>query len=77
VFANGFAAGGKTVYTLYNTRHRTVRGEVLRLPHRDDVRYEDAWHGRPAEVRRDGQDDVLSTELGPQGAGCLVQQPSP
>lgn len=74
VFANRFTAGGKTIYTLYNTRHRTVRGPVLRVPHRDGAEYEDAWHGRPADVRRDGQDDVLSTELGPHGAGCLVQR---
>ena len=74
VFANRFPAAGKTVYTLYNSRHRTVRGPVLRLPHRDGVTYHDAWQGRPADVRRDGNDDLISTELGPHGVGCLVRQ---
>ena len=62
----------KTLYTLYNARHRTVRGEVLRLPHRDGATYYDEWHQRPATVRRDGAHVLLATELGPHGTGCLV-----
>ena len=56
VYANRFPAAGKTVVTLYNARHRTVRGPVLRLPHREGATYYDAWHHRPAEVVRDGDD---------------------
>ncbi len=62
----------KTLYTLYNARHRTVRGEVLRLPHREGATYYDEWHQRPATVRRAGAHVYLATELGPHGAGCLV-----
>ncbi len=72
VFANRFPAQGRSVYTLYNARHRTVRGPVLRLAHREGTRYFDAWHDRPANVRRDGQWDVIGTEIGPHGAGCIV-----
>jgi hypothetical protein len=72
VFCNLFPTARKSVYTLYNARHRTVRGPVLRLPHRDGVSYHDAWHDRPAEVRRDGPQDVINLEIGPHGAGCVV-----
>ncbi|MCX6922346.1 MAG: DUF6259 domain-containing protein, partial [Verrucomicrobia bacterium] len=32
VFASAFPAAGHTVYTLYNSRHHTVRGDVLEVP---------------------------------------------
>jgi len=75
VFANAFPAQGKTVYTLYNARHRTVRGPVLRLQHAEGAAYYDEWHERPAEVRLDGADAVVSLELGPHGVGCLAVEP--
>ncbi|MCY2995716.1 MAG: DUF6259 domain-containing protein [Planctomycetota bacterium] len=73
VFANRFSTAGKIVYTLYNSRHRTVRGPVLRLPHRAGVSYYDEWHGGPAHALLESGDDVISAELGPHGAGCVVQ----
>ena len=72
VFANAFPAGGKTVYTLYNARHRTFRGPVLRLAPRQGATYYDAWHGRPIRPRRDAGHDVLSLDLGPMDVGCIV-----
>jgi len=72
LFANAFTAGGKTVYTLYNTRHRTLRGPVLRLPYRDGMTCYDEWHGREATVRRDGAELVVSLEIGPHDVGCVV-----
>ncbi len=76
VYANAFPAGGKTVYTLYNSRHRTYRGAVLRVPHLNGAAYHDAWHARPAVVRREGEDDLIRTELGPHGVGCVVARNS-
>ena len=72
VFANAFPVPGKTVYTLYNSRHRTVRGEMLLVPCREGMVCEDAWRGQPAAVRRMGADTVISVELGPQEVGCIV-----
>jgi hypothetical protein len=72
VWANKFPVEGKTVYTLYNARHRTVRGEVLRVPHREGASYYDEWHQRPATARIDGEEAVLSTQVGPHDVGCLV-----
>ena len=72
VYANMFPAGSKTVYTMYNSRHRTVRGELLRMPQGDAATYYDEWHQRPAAVRRDGPSNLIELEIGPHGAGCLV-----
>ena len=81
VWANAFPVAGKTVYTLYNARHRTVRGEVLRVPHTPGATFTDEWHQKPAAVRIDGKEAVLATEIGPHGVGCLVvekpQTPKP
>lgn len=77
VFANAFPAQGKTVYTLYNSRHRTVRGDILLLPWIDGAVYEDAWNGRPATVCRQGDRAVVTLELGPHDVGCLIVRPKP
>jgi len=72
VFANAFPTRGKTVYTLYNARRSTVRGEILRLAHREGATYHDAWNDRPLSVRRDGAFDLIPLELGPCDVGCVV-----
>ena len=72
VFANAFPAPSRTVYTLYNSRHRTVRGDLLALPWADGTVYEDAWNGRPATVTRQGDQAFVNLELGPHDVGCLV-----
>ncbi|NQT86505.1 hypothetical protein HQ560_07045, partial [bacterium] len=72
VWANRFPVKGKTVYTLYNARHRTVRGAALRVPYDEKSLYYDEWRQRPATVRREGLHTILSTEIGPHGVGCFV-----
>lgn len=72
VFANLFPTEGKRVYTLYNSRHRTFSGEVLRLPHLPGARYRDAWNDCELAPRLTGADDILSTTIAPQGVGCIV-----
>jgi len=72
VFANAFPARGKTVYTFYNARHRTLRGEVLRVASPAGATWYDECHGRPATVRREGAAAVLSLEIGPHDVGCVV-----
>jgi hypothetical protein len=79
VFANAFPVPGKTVYTLYNSRHRTVRGPVLRvaLPAGARFRWYDEWHQGPAAVRQEGAAAAVSLEIGPQDVGCLVVSKTP
>jgi hypothetical protein len=77
VFANAFPTPGKTVYTLYNSRHHTVRGDLLALPWEEGMTIEDAWHGKPAAVRRARGNAVINTELGPNDVGCIVANRRP
>ncbi len=70
VFANAFRAPGKTVYTLYNARHRTVRGALLRVAPAD--RYYDAWRRREAAVEPAGEERRIHLEIGPHDVGCVV-----
>jgi hypothetical protein len=72
VFANAFPTKKKTVYTLYNVRRSTVRGEMLRLPHRPGNTYYDEWRQRPADVRIEGAMAVIRLELGPCDVGCVA-----
>jgi hypothetical protein len=77
VFANAFPVPGKTVYTLYNSRHRTVRGDLLALPWEKGMTFEDAWQGKPAVVRRVRGSAVVSGEIGPNDVGCIVVNQRP
>ena len=72
IWANKFPVQGKTVFTLYNSRHRTVRGELLRVPHTEGATYYDEWNQRPASFRRLGGDAAIALEIGPNDVGCLV-----
>ena len=72
VWANKFPVPGKTVYTLYNARHRTVRGEVLRIPHAEGAAYFDEWNQRPVSFRVLGGEAAIALEIGPNDVGCLV-----
>ncbi len=78
VFANSFGANGKHVFTLYNSRHRTFEGKVLRVPRVPGARYRDAWNDRTIVPAPDGDHDILSTTLEPLGVGCIVAvEPAP
>jgi hypothetical protein len=76
VYANAFPSRRGTVYTFYNSRHHTVRGPVIRLPHRDGTRYIDAWQGRLAKTQRSDHEDLITLEIGPMSVGCLVVEES-
>ena len=74
VYANRFAAPGKTVWTLFNAGFSTFRGEVLCVAHRKGARYVDAFTGKPLAARIHGQWAFLPLVLGPQGVGCVVAE---
>ncbi len=74
IVANAFPTETRTVWTLYNTRYRTWRGESLSVEHRAGSRYHDAWNDQDLEPEiRDGR-AILSVPLDPQGLGCIVQE---
>jgi hypothetical protein len=74
VYANRFAGDGRTAWTVYNARFRTVRGEVLAIEHIDGATYVDAWHGRPLHPRIENGRALIEMEIGPQACGCVVRQ---
>jgi hypothetical protein len=73
VYANRFPGKARTVWTLYNARPYTVRGEVLVVMHHEGAIYRDEW--TDTEILPEIQDGqaILSLELGPQSIGCVSQ----
>ncbi|HOZ45386.1 MAG TPA: DUF6259 domain-containing protein [Candidatus Hydrogenedentes bacterium] len=74
ILANHFAVDGKEVWTLYNTRHRTYDGPVLRVPSRSGWRWHDAWNGAVPRVDVNDGADTISTTIAPHRVGCLVRE---
>ena len=73
VYANRFSGKARTLWTLYNARPNTMRGEVLAVPHHEGATYRDEWNSKELKPEiRDGQ-AILSLELGPQSIGCVSQ----
>ncbi|NOY80677.1 MAG: hypothetical protein GXP31_06690, partial [Kiritimatiellaeota bacterium] len=73
VFANRFPGKGRTLWTLFNARYRTVSGAILSVPHVPGVVYRDLWNDRAlTPTVRDGR-ALLSLRLAPQGIGCVLQ----
>ena len=71
--ANKWPGKGRTVWTLYNQRYRTVRGSILAVDHVEGASYKDVWNDRPLKpVIKNGK-AYLSLEMDPQGVGCVVQ----
>ncbi len=73
LYANQFPGGHRVAWTLYNAGDLKIRGEVLKVPHRDGSRYIDAWHERPLQPRIEGPEAYLAADLEPHDVGCLVQ----
>ena len=73
LYANRFVSPGRTVYTLYNTRHREYRGVVLKLPAHAGAHYLDAWRGETLRPRETADGHVLvEMAIEPRGVSCLV-----
>ena len=73
VYANRFPGKARTVWTIYNARPKTARGDVLAVPHHEGATYRDEWNNRALQPEiRDGK-AILSLELGPQSIGCISQ----
>ena len=74
IYANEFPADDETVWTLYNARYSTARGEMLAVPHREGANYYDAWNEKELEPRVHLGWAYLHLELGPRDVGCVVQR---
>ncbi len=77
VSANLFASKNKRVYTLYNSLYRTLRANVLEIPHVNGATYLDAWNGKILTPKIIGGKAIINLELNPRDIGCVVQILSP
>ena len=73
IYANKFPAQDKTLWTVYNANYRTVRGPVLRVPHKTAASYLDAWNQEELTPAIDEQTAAIALTLHPQSLGCVVQ----
>ena len=73
IYANEFPAENETVWTIYNARYSTVRGELLAVSHKDGASYYDAWNGQQLNPRIYQGKAYLSMEMGPKDVGCVAQ----
>jgi hypothetical protein len=60
------------VWTLFNARYHTFRGDCLRVPHKDGTRYVNAFTEEPIDVSVENARATIPLELGPRGVGCVI-----
>ena len=70
--ANRFPGERNVVYTLYNSRHRTVSGDVLAIDPRDAAEVFDAWRDAGEQGLRIGLGEGVEVELLQAREGELV-----
>jgi formylglycine-generating enzyme required for sulfatase activity len=72
VFATRFPGQGRTLWTVVNRNEYDVRGEQIRVSHREGARYYDVWSGAELKPRVVGVDAVLSFAVEANGFGAIL-----
>ena len=72
VYANRFSAADRTVWTLFNARYHTFRGDCLRVPHTQGTHYVNAFTDQLIAASVDGGRATIPIELGARGVGCVI-----
>lgn len=73
ILVNKYPGKGRTLWAMYNQRFTTVRGEILKVRHKNGATYYDAWNDKPLQVRISGDYAFISLEMEPQAIGCIIQ----
>jgi hypothetical protein len=73
VYANKFPGKGRTLYTFYNARYITARGQIIILPHHKGAKYFDVWNEKELSPIIEKGKAIISLKLDPQGLGCILQ----
>jgi hypothetical protein len=74
ICANKFPGNRRTLWTLYNRKFNTVRGEVISVPHIADATYYDVWNKRTIIPRESNGFAYIYLEMEPQSIGCIIQR---
>jgi len=79
LYANRFprADGRRCLWTISWKGPRTLRGDLLAVPHVAGARYRELWDGRALKVRRAGGMDVISGTIHPHEVLVLLQEAQP
>jgi len=73
IMANKFPGKGRILWTIYNQRYTTVRGEIMKVNHVKGATYYDVWNDKPLQVRISDDYAFISLEMQPQDIGCIIQ----
>ena len=74
ILANMFSLKNKTIYTIYNRQEdKTIKGELLRIPHKEGYHYIDLLNFEEIEPKIIGREARLFLEIGPRGVTCVGQ----
>ena len=73
VCANMFPGTGRTLWTLYNRKYVTLRGELIFVDHKEGATYYDVWHDRVIVPRIENGRAYIDLEMHPQAIGCIAR----
>ncbi|MBU0610014.1 MAG: hypothetical protein KKI08_19165, partial [Armatimonadetes bacterium] len=74
VYANQFTGKQATAWTLFNAEYKTMRGELLSVPHKAGTRYVDAFTGQEIKPRIVKGQAIIPVAIGPRDVGCIVAE---
>ncbi len=73
LLVNKFSGKGRTLWTMYNQRYTTVRGEIIKVKHTVGATYYDVWNDKTLQAKIVGGYAFITLELHAQAVGCFVQ----
>lgn len=74
IYANKFPSEEEIVWTIYNAKYSTLRGELIKIIHKEGSSYYDAWNECKLKPRIHDGKAYINMEIGPKDVGCVVQR---
>ena len=72
VFASKWIDTNYALWTIVNRNDFDVEGDQMKVPYQEGVSYFDVWHGQKLNPIMDGDNVILSFEIGPNGYGAIL-----
>jgi gamma-glutamyl hercynylcysteine S-oxide synthase len=76
-FASKFSSGTQTLWTIVNRNAYDLAGDQIRVPHRNGMRYFDAYHGVELQPKVQKDFAVLFFEIESRGYGAIFATAQP
>lgn len=75
IFINQFKNDkGTTIWTVYNSNYRTIRGQIFKVKHVPESIYTDVWNWKDVSIEIKDGIAGLNFEIGPRETGCIVRK---